>query len=121
MEIKMTNTGVKAVKNYVEGLYFETLIKRSLGGERHPELSNLIFSEEGMSFRGLTTSDHLEKTKKRLTKALGLLMKKRVISKDKKLLLAELESTIEEAAHSSEISKIVSRALDISNEYKDKL
>ncbi len=125
LDIKMTNTAVTKVKHYVEGLSFETLINRSRGSghrDRYPELYNLILSEEGMSSRGFGTPDqHLEKTKKRLTKALSLLMKKRVVSKDKKLLLAELASTMEKATHSSEISKIVSHALDITNDYKERL
>lgn len=75
-----------------------------------------------MSFRGFGTPDYrLEKTKKRLKKALNILMKKRVISKDKKLLLVELVLAMERVTHSSEISKIVSHALDITNEYKERL
>ncbi len=107
------------VKNYNQGFLFEILINRSIGNkenDRYPELSNLIFSEEGMSFSGLHP---LEKTKKRLRKALDLFIKKRPISKDKKLLLVELASAIEEATNSSEISKIVSHALDLTREYKE--
>mgnify|MGYP000146125245 CR=1 FL=1 len=121
----MTNTAVTEVKHYVENFSFETLINRSMGSGhngRYPEFSNLVLSEEGMSSRGFGTPDkHLEKTKRRLSKALSLLMKKRIISKDKKLLLAELVSMVEKTTHSSEISKIVSHALDITNEYKERL
>ncbi len=121
----MTHNAVDKIKNYHENFLFEILINRSIRNkekDRYSELSNLIYSEKGMSFRGFGTSDHhLEKTKKLLKKALALFIKKRLISKDKKLLLVELASTIEEATHSSEISKIVSHALDLTHEYKESI
>ena len=68
------------VKNYTQGFLFEILIKRLIGNkqkDRYPELNNLIFSEEEMSFRGFGSSDHnLEKTKNLLSKAFDLFIKK---------------------------------------------
>jgi hypothetical protein len=111
-------------RSYIEGRNYEILINRALKGSdgRYPELTNLINSEGGMSFRGFgTTATHLEKTKKLLIKALKQMAGKSVIANEIRNELERLAFITPRAAASSPICDIVDQAIELTNKYKEVL
>jgi hypothetical protein len=113
-----------ADRGYTEGSFFEILISRALHkpGERYPELKNLIYSEDGMSFSGFgSTAKHLEKTKKILVKALKAMIANKKIDQVAKERLKSLLLTTESATKSGTISDLVRQALDVTHPYKEQL
>jgi hypothetical protein len=109
---------------YDNGTFFEILINRALhtSSERYPQLSNLIHSEDGMSFSGFGSREkHLEKTKKLLIRALKALSSNKIVAKDIKTELKDMILLTEEASTSEAIYNIVTDALELTRQYKEVL
>lgn len=113
-----------ADRAYAEGSFFEIFVNRALGSsdKRWPELTNLIYSEEGMSFRGFgSTEKHLEKTKALLVKSLKTLIASKIVEKECKSKLNELLISVDSVDCSEAIYAIVENALALTNKYKQDL
>lgn len=120
--IFICNSGLNmSTKAYTEGIMFEVLINRALStNEKRPELTNLMYSENGMSFSGFgTTLKHLEKTKKLLSKALKKMISAKRFDKDCQLQLKCMLDSLEIITSSTGISNVVNKALGLTNEYKE--
>lgn len=113
-----------ADRAYINGSFFEIFVNRALhtSGEKRPELTNLIYSEEGMSFSGFgSTAKHLEKTKALLSKSLKALIANKVVDKECKNKLNDLLVLSDRTSGSGPVYSIVEEALDLTNKYKEEL